>query len=51
MFGRGIDFVLLGGVGVFFDFELFLILNNYNFIEFFVSRYDILGFFFWKDFG
>ncbi|MGB3566792.1 MAG: metallophosphoesterase, partial [Priestia megaterium] len=49
--GRGTDFVLSGGAGTPLDFEPPLILNNYNFTEFFVSRYDILGPLLWKDFG
>ncbi|MDT0144927.1 metallophosphoesterase [Priestia aryabhattai] len=49
--GRGTDFVLSGGAGAPLDFEPPLILNNYNFTEFFVSRYDILGPLLWKDFG
>lgn len=49
--GRGIDFVLTGGAGAELDFEHKLILNDYNFVEFFVNQHHISGPILWKDFG
>lgn len=49
--GRGTDFVLSGGAGAPLDFEPHLILNDFNFTQFFVNREQIIGPVLWRNFG
>lgn len=39
--GRGTEYVLSGGAGAPLDTEITLIYNNYNFVQFFVKKYDV----------
>jgi hypothetical protein len=49
--GKGIDFVLSGGAGAPLENNPNLTLNDYNFVEFFVDKYHILGPLLWRVFG
>jgi hypothetical protein len=49
--GDGIDFVLSGGAGAPIFKEKPLTLNDYNFVEFFVSRHSISSPILFRDFG
>lgn len=49
--GIGTDFVLSGGAGAPLEIDPALILNDFNFVEFFVCKHHILGPLLWRIFG